>query len=316
MDKTKRCEKMIPLDRKEALKSGVYTCATTGSGKSCIAMYTAKKLMAITEADNIVIDNALVKKVIVVVFDPSGDWMERSTVPHVIRVKHKVRLPIPEESTIFDISGLGIKEHQEIVEQFCKDLLKHQSETPKELRNNYFLFFEEGQICFPQGILTAKRYQNTAKMMSVGRNKIFKVRFMCITPFSSLIDKKAMRYMKQRYFGATDEPNDVEYITKFFPRKNREDVAVTLGSFEAGEFIYKYGKKAQHIQIRPFDEMNPPTPKIPQEYPSISPIATTPQPEKRMRQKGNTREGKALVSILIALMWLMAIILALTMRPY
>jgi len=294
----------VPLDVKEALRSGLYACGTTGVGKSDIGMYAADKLMK--------------EGVIVVVFDPSGDWIERSSIPVYTQPDKNNwtwRGLFGTTSMIFDMSKLTVQQQQEFVEWFCKTIMQVQSELPSAQRNHYFLIFEEAQIYFPEGCMRAKRYQETVKMMSVGRNKIYQVRFMCITQFSSMIDKKAMRYMKQRYFGATDEPNDVEYVQKFFPRKNREDIGVTVGTLEAGEFIYKYGKKTKLINIEPFSTERPPTPiETPQR-----PIKNTVEEDRIIKEMSHKKKQqdaiKSLTSFATALMWFIAILIALAMKP-
>jgi len=289
----------IPLDVKEALKSGLYCCGTTGSGKSDIGMYAADRLMQ--------------EGVIVVVFDPTQDWMKRSTLDKVYYPNihdWEWRGYFGKENIVFDMSQQTIEEHQKFVEWFCKTIMKVQAELPEALRKHYFLIFEEAHTYFPQGCMTAKRYQNTVKMMTQGRN--FKVRFMCITQFSSMIDKKAMRYMKQRYFGATDEPNDVEYVTKFFPKKLREFMAVELQHLLAGKFIYKYGKETQIIQIEPFETEAPPTPKIPQNCPKQFPQEDEAEYKKLRLQRYSNQNNKSLIALAIALIWLVAVLYALS----
>ena len=206
---------MIPFDKEEAMRSGVYCSGTTGTGKSDVLMYVAEELMK--------------QDIIVIVFDPSQDWQNRSSIPHYRSKEYGYILhpeAIPKQSTIFDFSKISINQEQLIVEEFCKLIMLYQAETPEKQRKQYFLIFEEAHTYFPEGCMRAKRYQNTVRMMTQGRN--YGVRFGCITQFASLIDKNAMRYMKQRYIGYTDEPNDVEYVKRFFPKKNREDLEVAL----------------------------------------------------------------------------------------
>jgi len=89
-------------------------------------------------------------------------------------------------------------------------------------RKQFFLMFEEGSSYFREGFMRSKRFGNTSMLMSEGRN--YGVRFMVITQFFASIDKIAIRYMRQRYFGSTNEPRDVEYITKFFAREQKEEI--------------------------------------------------------------------------------------------
>jgi len=294
----------IPLDVKEALRSGLYACGTTGVGKSDVGMYAADKLMK--------------EGVIVIVFDPSGDWIERSSIPVYTQPDKNNwtwRGLFGTTSIIFDMSKQTIQQQQEFVEWFCKTLLQVQSELKPTQRNHYFLIFEEAQVYFPEGCMRAKRYQETVKMMSVGRNKIYQVRFMCITQFSSMIDKKAMRYMKQRYFGATDEPNDVEYVTKFFPKKAREFIGSKLQGLVAGQFIYKYGKLTKLIYIEPFSTERLSSPiETPQR-----PIKNTVEEDRIIKEMAHKKKqhdaAKSLTSLATALLWFIAIIVALATKP-
>jgi len=171
----------LEIDVEECLKSGIYICGTTGSGKSDIAMYVAETLRKQ--------ENALI-----IVFDPSQDWQERSSIPRYTQptaVEYCWNGEVPQESIIYDTSQLTIIEQQSFIEDFVKKLMKQQTTTRKALRRQHFLIFEEAHIFFPEGCMRAKRYQNTVFMMTNGRN--YEVRFACITQFSSLLDKKAMK---------------------------------------------------------------------------------------------------------------------------
>lgn len=280
----------FPFDVEEAMRTGVYGSGSTGMGKSDVFMEIAEKLMK--------------ENIIVVVFDPSQDWQERSTIPQFTR-------PVISEylwneqiqwenltSCIWDLSQLTTVEMQGFVEDFCKKLMKWQSSIPQEKRKRIFLIFEEGQIYFPEGCMNAKAYRNTSRMMTVGRN--FGIRFACITQFASAIDKKAMRYMRQRYFGYTDEPNDTEYVLKMFPKQLREQI--NLRGLQAGQFYYKCGDAYDQFQIEPFknntqpQKIEPPEPTEP-----ITPISFSLKSDDK----------KALAKLTIAILFFVAIIVAL-----
>jgi len=279
---------MIPFDTTEAMKSGVYASGTTGVGKSDILMEIADKLMK--------------EGVIVVVFDPTQDWQNRSSIQQWQKPNLSF-LPISHTSIIYDLSGMTSNRMQEMIEDFCNRIMyikAHEKNFPK-----FFLIFEEAHTYFPQGCMTAKRCQNTVKMMTQGRN--FGVRFACITQFASLIDKNAMRYMRQRYFGSTDEPNDVEYIKRFFPKKNQEDINVTLGTLQAGQFIYKNGNKTELVQIQPFKSETKP-----QEIVSSNPSPAPPSIINKPHSNGAT--AKAMATIIVAILWFLAIVYAISHR--
>lgn len=84
--------------------------------------------------------------------------------------------------------------------------------------------------------------------MVVTEGRGYNIRFGCITQFASMLDKNALRYMRQRFFGATDELNDVNYIEGFIGDKAEE-----LKTLKAGQFIYSHPAKniLRKIQIKP-----------------------------------------------------------------
>jgi len=256
---------MIPFSTEEAMKSGVYISGTTGSGKSDIAMYQAKELMR--------------EGVIVLVFDPSQDWQKRSNFDNYMCIRltgmYDIFDWIPNRNMIFDMSELTTKQAQRFVENFCNTIMKQQAQSQQ---NRYFLIFEEAHMYFPQGCMTAIAMQNTVRMMTQGRN--YGVRFACVTQFAAMIDKNAMRYMTQRYFGTTDEPNDVAYIGRFFPKAknttemlfNRERVETMLPTLKSGEFIFKSRAYQTTFEITPFQSESTPTITEPPPAPPIAPM--------------------------------------------
>jgi hypothetical protein len=62
-----------------------------------------------------------------------------------------------------------------------------------------------------------------------------------------MIDKDIMKYMKQGYFGSTDEPNDVEYVNQFFPKTKQPNLIL-----DSGPFLYKHGNRITTINIKPY----------------------------------------------------------------
>jgi hypothetical protein len=253
----------------EALASGVYVSGTTGSGKSDIAMYAVD---AIREA---------VPEMVFVAFDPSQDWMQRSSIQRVETLTSAYIRDVPTQSTIYDLSLLTVRDCQKLIENFNEKLMLQQALTRSQ--TPYFLVFEESHTYFPEGCMRAKRYQNTVRMMTQGRN--FKVRFMCITQFAALMDKNAMRYMKQRYFGFTDEPNDVDYIARIIGKSEAEK----LQSLNAGEFAYWHSGKLDKIAVEPYES------DVSKEY-----IATiTPQPQPKPLPKVATTDYNPLLKAVV-----------------
>jgi DNA helicase HerA-like ATPase len=240
------------FDLEEAMKSGVLVSGTTGTGKSDLAMYLTDQLMK--------------EGVLVIVFDSSQDWQKRSSIPLYETLTIPYIDKIPENSVVFDISRLSVEQRQKLIEGFSQKL--YQDQVMNLFRKEYFLIFEEGGTYFKEGFMRGKRFSNTSMLMSEGRN--YDVRFMVITQFFASIDKTAMRYMKQRYFGYTDEKNDVSYVKAFLG-----DQASKLKDLRAGEFMYYNAGKTTKISIEPYECENTKT-EIPQ--PSILPEPKLPQP--------------------------------------
>jgi hypothetical protein len=221
----------------EALKTGFYLSGTPGSGKSDVAMFCADELRKVG--------------VIVMVWDPSQDWIERySPINYVLKFKNppfnfeEVKL----QSAIFDTSTLTVLQMQEAADRFCWLLYNYQAKIPKEQRKHFFLIFEEAQIMVPQGVMRSKRLQNVLRVITVGRN--FKIRIGIVTQFASTVDKDAIKSCRQRYYGWTNEFNDVSYIGKFVG----EEEAKNLQYYKAGDFLYQFPNKnvLEKIHINPY----------------------------------------------------------------
>jgi hypothetical protein len=222
------------FDYEEAMKSGVYCSGTTGTGKSDIGMYSAKALMK--------------HGVIVVAFDSTQDWQTRSSIATVQTLTTPHIDSMPTVSTIFDISLLSATQRQRLIEDFNRVVYRFQALKKPCERQQYFLIFEEAHNYFKEGFMRSKRFSNSAMLLSEGRN--YGVRFMCITQFANLLDKTAMKYMRLRFFGYSSEPNDTEYIARFFPKDDRDKIKETLRKLEAGEFLTMNG---QTTYIKPFE---------------------------------------------------------------
>jgi hypothetical protein len=225
----------LKIDLEEAMKSGVVVSGITGTGKSDLAMYLVDRLMK--------------AGVLVVVFDSSQDWLNRSSIAQYQTLAIPRIDKIPEDSIIFDISRLSVTERQGLIESFSETLYRCRVMNPSQ--KQVFLVFEEGSSYFREGFMRSKRFDNATMLMSEGRN--YGVRFMVITQFFASLDKMCMRYMRQRYFGSTNEPRDVEYITRFFSKEQKQEIGKTLRSLEAGSFLYMNGSEAKRVHIEPYE---------------------------------------------------------------
>jgi len=225
----------LQFNVQEAMKSGVVISGITGTGKTDLGMYLVDQLMK--------------EGILAIVFDSSQDWQNRSSIAQYETLTIPSISAIPQSSIIFDISTLSVEQRQRLIERFSETLYRHQAMTPS--KKQYFLVFEEGSSYFREGFMRGKRFSNTSMLMSEGRN--YGVRFMVITQFFASIDKMSMRYMRQRYFGSTNEPNDVDYIAKFFSRERKQEIGKTLRGLDVGSFLYMHGSETKRIHIEPYE---------------------------------------------------------------
>jgi len=268
------------IDVAEALQNGIYTVGSRGCGKSDLNMYVADQLMK--------------EGIIVLVFDPSMDWLKRSNVQKYITVQPYTTISIPSESTIFDLSIITPLQQREFVERFNHALFEYQIHNGNQW---YFCIYEEACQYFPQGCLRAKNMQYSVRLLTQGRN--FKISMALITQFSSMVDKDCMKYMDQRFFGVTNEKNDIEYLKVFLGKNTQE-----LKSLDNGRFFYFNKGKISKVSIEPY-ESNIHKQQI--SIPQLTPI----EPLKLKTQD----TAKALSSLAIAFLWFMAIIYALSAMP-
>ena len=229
----------LPFNVAEALKSGFYISGTTGCGKSDIGMYAADVLRT--------------NGAIVITFDPTQDWLSRYPYEVLVSLENVgVRTYLQsiklDKSTLIDTSCLTIPQTQELIESFCQSLFNAQAKLKPEQRCQYFVIFEEAQTAFPQGALRATAFQNAVRLLTQGRN--FKLRIGMVTQFAAMLDKTALRFATQRYFGWTSEFHDRHYISAFIGK----DAANQLRYLKSGEFMYclPTEDRLEKISIQPY----------------------------------------------------------------
>ena len=233
------------FDISEALQNGIYTVGTRGCGKSDLNMMLAERLTK--------------EGVIVLVFDPSMDWLKRSNVSKYVTVQPFTPITIPTESMIYDLSLLTPSQQREFVERFNRALVEYQISSTKE--KWYFCIFEEAHTYFYQGSMRSKAMQYTVRALTQGRN--FKISMALITQFSSMVDKDTMKFMNQRFFGASNEPNDIGYLRGFLGKD-----AEQLKTLDNGSFLYFNKSKISKVSIEPYECENTKTEiAIPQSAP-------------------------------------------------
>jgi len=218
------------FDTKEGMATTTFINGSRGIGKSDIAMCIAQELHN--------------EGITVIVFDPSCDWVKRSSIEQYFTVKPYSDLPIPETSTIFDISRLTPNGAQRCVEGFSKKLFEFQIDN--SAKRFYYIIFEEAQIYFPLSALSSKNTQNTMRLLTVGRN--FGVSMCAISQFPALVSKELIKHSQQVWIGCCAEPNTVRYWSGIIGKS-----AEKLKDLQNGEFVYYCRNKISLTEIAPYE---------------------------------------------------------------
>jgi hypothetical protein len=217
------------FDEKEAMQTTAFVSGSRGVGKSDVVMRIAEQLQN--------------RGIIVIAFDPSTDWVKRSNIEKYITVAPYSDLPIPETSTIFDISRLTPNQAQECVEEFCKKLFEFQVGNSAK---RFYLVLEEAQIYFPLNSLRSRKTQNSMRLLTVGRN--FHVSMCAISQFPALIDKEMIKHSGQIWIGYASEPNSLKYWRGIIGKH-----AEKLRELQNGQFVYYCRNKITPIEIEPYE---------------------------------------------------------------
>lgn len=189
-------------------------------------------------------DKAKEHDAIVVVFDPSQDWRNRSSIKQYAKVEREIS-NIPQSSIIYDISLCSPSQCQKIVENFAEKLFEYQAQTQN--RKLYLIVFEEAHTYFYQNCMRSKNAVNSVRLLSVGRN--VQIACVLISQFASALDKLCVKLsISQTYLGFTRESNDVHYLEQILG-KNVEQ----LTKLNDGEFLYLTRKSLNKISISPFE---------------------------------------------------------------
>jgi hypothetical protein len=232
--------------------SGALILGSKHTGKSDIAM--------------IVSDKAIRKNAVVVVFDPSQDWIARSSIKQYVKVEPYRNLDVPCESTIFDISLLSPNEERRTVESFSEKLFQSQASNPECTR--YLIVFEEAHTYFTQGCMRSENLANCVRMLSVGRN--VSIACVLISQFASMLDKFAVKHStSQMWCGFTREPNDIKYLRQILGSD-----AEKLSKLSDGQFLYLTRNGLSKIAIEPYESLTQKQKIALPQIKSIEPIKT------------------------------------------
>jgi hypothetical protein len=265
------------VDIQQLFESNALILGSRHTGKSDLAMMISDKANAI-----------------VIVFDPSLDWIARSSIKQYVKVEPYAVLDVPSESVIYDVSLCSPQDQQKIVENFAKNLFEHQAQA--ENRRQYLVIFEESHTYFYQGCMRARNMRNTVRLLSVGRNVDIAV--ILVSQFASMLDKFAIKHStSQAWFGFTREPNDIKYLKQILGSEVEK-----LSKLNDGEFLYLTRNGISKIQIQPYESM----------IQKQEIASSEPQPLPTMEVRPRTPDP----TIAIARLLLIAIFCALMLKVY
>lgn len=259
------------VDIEQLFESNGLILGSRHTGKSDIAM--------------ILSDKAMLEKAVVVVFDPSQDWIARSSIRNYVKVNPYMALGVPSESVIYDVSLCSPLDQQRIVENFSKKLFEYQASNPE--RKQYLVIFEEAHTNFTQGCMRSENLANCVRLLSVGRN----VGIACVllSQFASMLDKFAIKHLtSQAWFGFTREPNDLKYLRQILGSEVEK-----LSKLSDGEFVCLTRHGVSKIRIEPYEAT---IQKQEITIPQCAPIEPT-QPIRRNQSTGIGLAKLAVIAI-------------------
>jgi len=264
------------VDLTELYESNGLVLGSRHTGKSDIAMMISERAMK--------------ENTTVVCFDPSLDWIKRSSIKQYLKVESYTSLQIPKESIIYDLSLCSPLQAQKIVEDFNEKLFESQAQAFD--RKQYLVIFEEAHTYFYEGSMRSKKMQNSVKLLSVGRNVDIAV--LLISQFASMLSKFSIKHStSQAWFGYTKEKNDIAYLKSFLGENVKE-----LTKLDDGQFMFMDRNGISKIAIEPY---NSTTPKQEVKMIELKPIIEPIKPKQ-------TNDSQALLNLLAMFIYALVIL--------
>jgi len=226
----------ICFDFRLATESNVLVSGTNNTGKSRLACGICSLLRYFDWK--------------IIAFDNSGIWQEISDLPFLYFVE-KDRLPIVQNSIVYDISLLTPKNQRKLVEVFLENLWNQTRKTPKRYRKQTLIVLEEFELYGHNS-----RYaDNLHRVMHVGRN--LKIRVLGITTDLALIDPAFIRLCQQRYHGRL---GIVEHSKRKFRAYYGGDWCRIATKLDVGYFVYLNRDKLKIVHVPLFQPVTLPKP--------------------------------------------------------
>ncbi len=238
-------EKEMPFafDYERAKKDSVLITAAPQKGKTNTAKH--------------IVEYILSKGDIVKVFDVSKAW-HKSTMPTYQTIdgldcRNSFMNPI-SISTIFDVSRLFPNLLPEFVSLIIGEDFQLISYLEEPLPYTIFYVLEECQLVTPKR-LNSKRYQEEYRMVTVGGNADFKMRYIAISQRLADISTELISRTGQKYFGNHWEENDIKKLhSSLGKRWKLQETWEKFSELKVGQFMYCIDGNVENIIIPKFDK--------------------------------------------------------------
>lgn len=233
------CYELIDLD--EMQRSNLLISGCNNSGKTNLAC----QIVSILQKFNWRI----------IAFDSSGAWLKQSDIPIYTTVEYdyrteSFRIPLFNESVIYDMTMLLPSEQKLFVDMVVLDLWHRQLET--ENKEWVLVALEESQLYMKN--VRSQVAENLLRTMSVGRNQ--KIRVLAVTPDLALIDSAFIRLCGQRFHGRLSiEENGLRKFRYYY---GSDWVKVTR-EHDIGLFTYLCRDKLKVVSVGYFKAQTKPT---------------------------------------------------------
>jgi len=177
------------------LKTGAFISGSKGSGKTTLAMSLADSLMR---------EGCILK-----VFDISGKWRTKSSIPNLYIPINSTLPNIPLYTSItFDLTLLTPRD----MRNFITRVLRHDFERQvRSTERKWIVYvFEECQLLIPQGKLRSNVAQEVLRILTVGRN--YNISYIAITQRPATVDTTVLELTDVQFFGKCTGQNDLKKL--------------------------------------------------------------------------------------------------------
>lgn len=219
----------LPLSVKECKRSNVLVSGTNSQGKSLWSMYICDRLMR--------------KGFQIMVFDNSGVWKRKSSIPFYIQVKDQwfsFKDEFLDMNIIFDISLLLPDYQKSFIELVLNEVWLDRAENPNP--KWLLIVCEESQLYLRN--IRSLISQQFFRVASAGRN--LKIRVLAISPSIVSVDSEFRRLSQQRY--QFKLPNELNTVKRFKSLYGKDWVKKAL-NLKVGQCLYYLNEQIRKVKV-------------------------------------------------------------------